>query len=55
MYEYLYQFGAARNTGVSAALGELASVILHCRTDKFSLLLCVCGACCRRGCLMVAP
>ena len=36
MDEYLNDFVAARNTGASAALGELLLVIPICRTDQFS-------------------
>ena len=36
MYEYLHHFVAARNTRASAALGELALMILRCKTDQFS-------------------
>ena len=35
MYFFNY-FVAARNTGASTALGELALVIPRCRTDQFS-------------------
>ena len=45
MNNYLHNFVATRNTKTSAALGELALVILRCRTEQF------CGTCCRRACL----
>ena len=35
--EYLNQFVTASNTRALAALGELALMIPHCRTDQFSL------------------
>ena len=59
MHEYLHHFVAARNTCASDALGQLALVISHCRTDQFSLSFLpadvVCGTCCRLVRLVVAP
>ena len=59
MNEYLNNFVAAHNTRGSAALGELALVILDAElinsVGRFCLLLCVCITCCRRACIMVTP
>ena len=56
-HEYLHHLVAARNIR-SAALGELAVVIPHYRTDQFSPSFqptAVRLTCCRRMCLVVAP
>ena len=60
MTEYLHDILASLNTRPSAALDELASLVVpRCRTDHFSLSFLpvdvVCGTCYRRMCLDVEP
>ena len=60
MNEYLNHFVAVRNTRASVALGDLALGVSRAAelinsVSRFCRLLCVCGTCCRRSCLVVTP